>query len=131
MVLTCGDREWPSQIMRLIAVACNCVLLSAVVTGGLPQLCPNEISENCAARMPNIWRIQEETWDWMQPIRTSPDRVVRPDQRHEQPWLTSPPQVEVAAAEGSSPGRMLCGMTGMLAHVPRLGDRCGAIRCMP
>jgi hypothetical protein len=27
-------------MMRLIAVACNRVLLSAAVTGGLPQLCP-------------------------------------------------------------------------------------------
>lgn len=48
MALTCGDRESPSQMMRLIAVACNCVLFSAVVTGGLPQLCPSEISERTA-----------------------------------------------------------------------------------
>lgn len=45
MVLTCGDRESPSEMMRLTAVVGNCVLLSAVVTGGLPQLCPSEISE--------------------------------------------------------------------------------------
>jgi hypothetical protein len=32
-------------MMRLIAVACNCVLFSAVVTGCLPQLCPSKISE--------------------------------------------------------------------------------------
>ena len=45
MVLTCGDRESPSQIMRFSAVVGNSVLLSAVVTGGLPQLCPSEIGE--------------------------------------------------------------------------------------
>lgn len=48
MALNCDDRESPSQMMRLIAVACNCVLLSAVVTGGLPQLCPSEIGERAA-----------------------------------------------------------------------------------
>jgi hypothetical protein len=50
MALTCGDRESPSEMMRLIAVAGNCVLLSAVVTRGLPQLCPSEISERTAPR---------------------------------------------------------------------------------
>src|SRR4051794_24212804 len=48
MALTCGDRESPGEMMRLIAIACNCVLFSAIVTGGLPQLCPSEISERTA-----------------------------------------------------------------------------------
>lgn len=48
MALTCGDRESPSQMMRFGAVVGNCVLLSAVVTGGLPQLCPGEIGERTA-----------------------------------------------------------------------------------
>src|SRR5438128_1179219 len=41
MVLTCGDGESPGEMMRLIAVGCNRVVLSAVVTG----VCPSEISE--------------------------------------------------------------------------------------
>jgi hypothetical protein len=40
MALTCGDRESPSEMMRLIAVAGNCVLLSAVVTGVCPSCAP-------------------------------------------------------------------------------------------
>ena len=48
MVLTCDDRESPSEMMRLTAVVGNCVLLSAVVTGSLPQLCPRGISERTA-----------------------------------------------------------------------------------
>jgi hypothetical protein len=48
MALTCGDGESPSEMMRLIAVACNCALFRAVVTGGLPQPCPSEISERTA-----------------------------------------------------------------------------------
>lgn len=39
MALTCDDREPPSQMMCLIAVACNCVLLSAVVTRGVCPSC--------------------------------------------------------------------------------------------
>ena len=48
MVLTCGDGEAPGEMMRLTAVVGNCVLFSAVLTGGLPQLCPSEISERTA-----------------------------------------------------------------------------------
>lgn len=40
MALTCGDRESPSRMMRLIAVSCNRVLFSAVVTGVCPSCAP-------------------------------------------------------------------------------------------
>ncbi len=46
MVLTCGDGEAPSEMMRFGAVVGNCVLFGAVVTGDLPQLCPSKIGEN-------------------------------------------------------------------------------------
>jgi hypothetical protein len=37
-------------MMLFAAVAGKCLLLSEVVTGGLPQLCPSEISERAAPR---------------------------------------------------------------------------------
>ncbi len=65
MVLTCDDRVSPGEMMRFGAVAGNCVLVCAVEAGGLPQLCPSEISERTAARMSNVWRIREATWAWL------------------------------------------------------------------
>jgi hypothetical protein len=62
-------------MMRLIAVGCNRVVLSAVVTGGLPQLCPSEIGERLRrARFEHVAHPQA-TGSSMQPIKISSGRV--------------------------------------------------------
>src|SRR4051812_14551764 len=95
MVLTCGDRESPDEMMRLIAVADNCVLFSAVVTGGLPQLCPSEIGERTARDRCGQTCGRHGTRAWSQSSTIKSSGAVQPE-----PALTS----YVSRAAGSRVG---------------------------
>lgn len=120
MVLTCDDGESPSGMVRLIAVFCNCVLLSAAVTGGLPHLCPSEISERTApraCRTSGAFGKRRELGSG----RSGSPSCRAADQRNEQPWLASPSRAEMSlrlARQGACYAARECVVVAVWPRLP-------------